>query len=225
MLRELAPDIWVADTPFRFMGVEIGARMTVVRLSDGGLFLCSPIDLTPDLRAALETLGPVRFAAAPSKYHFLCLSDYAAAFPDAKIYAAPGLSPQEGVTFQATLGDGPEPEWAADLDQTIYRGNKIADEVVFFHRASRTLILTDMCFHLRGKVPPLTRLIARLGGIYNRFGPSRLDRLLTRDKAAARASLGRILAWDFDRVIVAHGDIVQTGGKAKVRRAFAWLSG
>ncbi len=223
MLRELAPNLWVADTPFRFVGVEIGARMTVVRLSSGGLFLCSPIDLTPDLRAALETISPVRCIVAPNKYHYLCLRDYTQAFPDAKIYAAPGLAPPEGVTFEAMLGDTPEAEWAEDLEQTIYRGNKIADEVVFFHHASRTLILTDACAHLREPMPPMTRLIARVAGIYNRFGPSRLYRLLTRDKNAARASLKRILAWDFDRVIIAHGAIVPTGGKAKMRRAFAWL--
>lgn len=223
MLRELAPNLWVVETPFRFVGVEIGARMTVVRLSDGDLFLCSPIDLTPDLRAALQSLGPVRSIVAPNKYHYLCLRDYAQAFPDAKIYAAPGLALPEGVTFEATLGDAPEAAWAEDLEQTIYRGNKIAEEVVFFHRASRTLILTDVCAHLRGPVPPLTRLLARLAGVYNRFGQSRLYRLLTRDKNAARASLSRILTWDFDRVIMAHGAIVPTGGKAKMRRAFAWL--
>jgi glyoxylase-like metal-dependent hydrolase (beta-lactamase superfamily II) len=60
-------------------------------------------------------------------------------------------------------------------------------------------------------------------GSYRRFGPSRFDPLLIRDRAAARLSLERILAWDFDRVILAHGDVVERGGRAALREGYAWL--
>lgn len=46
---------------------------------------------------------------------------------------------------------------------------------------------------------------------------------LFRNKAAARASLERILSWDFDRIILAHGHVVETGGKETLRSAYAFL--
>jgi glyoxylase-like metal-dependent hydrolase (beta-lactamase superfamily II) len=58
---------------------------------------------------------------------------------------------------------------------------------------------------------------------YGRLGPTKLDPLLIRDRAAARASLERILAWDFDRVIVSHGDVQETGGYPLMRDGYAWL--
>lgn len=43
-------------------------------------------------------------------------------------------------------------------------------------------------------------------------------------KAAGRASLERLLTWEFDKLIVAHGQCVDHGARDFVRRAFSWLS-
>lgn len=209
--------------PFRFGGVEAGARMTIARLQNGDLWLHSPIDLAPDLRRELDALGPVRFIVAPNKYHYLSLHEYSLAFPDAQLFAAPGLmEAQKELRFHAELQDEAPLEWRDEIEQMVFKGSLIAEEVAFFHRASRTLILTDLSVNLCGERPPLTRLLARLLDVRH-LAPSRLYRLLMRDKASARASVQRILAWDFDRVIISHGDIVSRGGRRAVRRAFAWL--
>jgi hypothetical protein len=55
------------------------------------------------------------------------------------------------------------------------------------------------------------------------FGPTYLERLLVRDRAAARRSLERILAWDFERVVVAHGAVLESGGREALRAAYTWL--
>ena len=64
-MRELDEGLWVEDRPLRLLGIEVGARMTVVRLEDGGLFLHSPVALDADLRSDLDALGPVRCVVAP----------------------------------------------------------------------------------------------------------------------------------------------------------------
>jgi hypothetical protein len=48
-------------------------------------------------------------------------------------------------------------------------------------------------------------------------------RALVRDRPALRASVERILQWDFDRVVVTHGDVLEHGGKDALRAGFAWL--
>ena len=63
----------------------------------------------------------------------------------------------------------------------------------------------------------------RLVGAHSYFGPSRLARSMIKDRAALRASVDRILAWDFDRVVVTHGDLVETGGREALRASFAFL--
>jgi hypothetical protein len=97
------------------------------------------------------------------------------------------------------------------------------NEVAFCHRASRTLLICDLAFNIGADAPFATRLAFRAVGGYGRFGPSLLERLIVRDRAAARASLERILAWDFDRVVLAHGHILEHGGRAQMRDAYAWL--
>jgi glyoxylase-like metal-dependent hydrolase (beta-lactamase superfamily II) len=222
----MADRLWAAEMPFHPPGFDVGARMTLVRLSDGGLFVHSPIGLTPDLKRQLDALGPVRFIVCPFRMHTAHLREFAEAYPDAPLYAPPGLKPKEttrGLDFAGVLGDMPEPGWAGDLDQALFLGNKLDDEVVFFHPSTRTLILTDLCFNVPSSRGFATSLVAGLLGVRDRLSPSRTIKLMTKDREASRASVRRMLEWDFDRVILSHGNIVETGGKAAFREAFRWL--
>lgn len=223
-LRDLDDGLWVVDAPLSVWGFEIGTRMTVIRLADGGLFLHSPSPLDDALRAELEALGPVRCIVAPSRIHFLFVARYLEAFPDARSFAAPGLPEKRPeLRFDAVLGDEPPAEWAGQLEQVFVRGNETVNEVVFFHPPSRTLLLTDLAFNVQHSRNTWTRLFFWLNGAYRSFGPSRMMRALFRDRAAARASLERVLQWDFDRVILAHGIVLQRSGKRMLRKAYGWL--
>jgi hypothetical protein len=121
------------------------------------------------------------------------------------------------------LGDDPPVEWRDEVDQVFFRGRPYENEVVFLHRASRTLLLCDLAFNFGPRAAFRTRVLMKLLRSYGRFGPSRLDPLLIRDREAARASLERILAWDFDRVVVAHGEVLESGGREALRRGYSWL--
>jgi Domain of unknown function (DUF4336) len=224
-LRELAQDLWIAERSQRFYGLEVGTRMSVIRLADGSLLLHSPVALEAALRAELDRLGPVRYAVAPNRVHHLYAGEVARHYPESKLWVGPGLERKRpDLSFEGVLGDEAPPAWRGQLDQVFFRGRPYENEVVFLHRASRTLILCDLAFHFGPRAQPLTRLLMRAIGSYGRFGPSRLDPLLIRDRAAARASLLRILAWDFDRVIVAHGDdVLESGGREALRSGYAWL--
>jgi len=224
MLKELDRDIWIADRPQRFYGLEVGARMTVIRLADGSLLLHSPVALDPQLRRALDSLGPVRFAVAPNRFHHLYAGEVMQAYPEARLWVAPGLEQKRSdLTIEAVLGDESPEEWKDQVDQVFFRGRPFENEIVFLHRASRTLILCDLVFNVGPGAEPVTRLVMRLLGSYGRFSPSRLDPLLIRDRSEARQALERILAWDFDRVVIAHGEVLESGGPDALRAGYAWL--
>jgi hypothetical protein len=224
MLRELAPDLWVTERPLRFVGIEVGTRMTTIRLADGSLFLHSPVPLDAELRSQLDEKGHVRFAVAPNRFHHLFAGEVRAAYPDAKLYAAPGLEKKRtDVAWDGVLGDEPAEGWAGQIEQVFFRGFPFANEVAFCHPASRTLITADLVFNIGPESAALTRTAFRLAGSYGRVATTALERFGIRDRLAASASLERILAWDFERLIVAHGRVQESGGREALRSAYAWL--
>lgn len=224
VLRQLAENLWVAERPQRFYGLEVGTRMNVVRLADGSLLLHAPVSLDPALRSALDAIGRVRYVVAPNRVHHLYAGKVTESYPEARLWVAPGLERKRpDLVYVDILGDDAPAEWKAEVEQVFFRGRPYENEVVFFHRASRTLLLCDLAFNFRERTAPMTRMWMKLIRSFGHFGPSTLDPLLIRDRRAARASLERILAWDFDRVVVAHGDVLESGGHEALRQGYAWL--
>lgn len=223
-LEVLAPNLWVAARPLKLIVGDIGTRMTVIRLADGGLFLHSPVRLDAETRAALDAVGTVRWIIGPNKVHHFFIGDYLSAYPDARAYGAPGLAEKrKDLRFEAVLGDEAPSAWRDEMDQHLFRGNPTMSEIVFFHRASRTLLLTDLAFNVASGKGGGARFFHWLVGATGRFGPHRLVRAMIRDHAAARASVSRILEWDFDRINVTHGEVLAHDGRQHFAAAFSFL--
>ncbi len=223
--RELAPGLHVIDHPLAMPGgIEIGTRSSLIRLSDGGVWLHSPGPLTPVLRAWLETNGPPTAIVAPSLLHHGFVAETARAFPRAHVYGPPGLEAKTGI--EAAVLDGTTTPWSSDLASRMLAGCPKMNELVFLHPRSRTLILTDLAFNFHDVPGFGTRFFLRLNGVLGKFRSSRLGRsYYFEDHAALRSSVAQILEWDFDRIIVAHGDVVERDGREIFRRGFDWLLG
>jgi hypothetical protein len=229
-LQPFGPEIWLADGPeVEVIGFRYPTRMAVIRLSDGCLFLWTPVRLSDALRRDLSDLGEVRHLVAPNSLHHRFLAEWRAAYPQAALYATPGLKRRRrDLAFDSELGDAPAPEWADDLDQVVVRGNRITTEVVFFHRPSGAVLFTDLIqqFPL-GWFRGWRALVARWD-LLTASEPSvpRKFRTTFADRRAARAALRRILAWPASKVVMAHGlPAVERDGQAVIARAFRWLTG
>ena len=223
MLRPVDDGLWVDEQPLQLLAGNLQARMTVVRLRGGGLFVHSPIAPENWLIAALENIGSV--VVAPNKTHHFFARRFCDAFPKAEFWSAPGLARKRpDLGFANVIGtSGSEPPWAGDLEHIHVRGIPVLEEVAFFHPRSRALILTDLVFNIPADIHAdwRLRLFLHLNGARGRFGPTRLVRALVRDSGALTASLRNILEWDFDRVIMSHGEILEHGGRAALAQAFA----
>jgi hypothetical protein len=224
-MKSIAPDLWVVETPLRFRGIEVGRRMTVVRLASGSLLIHSPAPLSVDLREALAQLGEVRFVVPASSMHgHLFMEEYQAAYPAAELFSAPGLDrKRKDLAFAGLLGSAPDPAWSQDLDQAAVLGHRFVTELVFLHRPTGTLIVGDLCFRIGESAPRPMRAVARAAGAYNQARPTPMFRLGLRNRIAARRSLDRVLGWDFDRIVLGHGEPIETGGPKALRHAYAWL--
>ena len=223
MLRELAAgELWVAEMPAGKMGFQFGARMTVVRLPSGELWVHSPVTLTPTLKQQLDALGPVAHVVAPFRFHFEHLPEFAAAYPRAQLYSPANFKrPPELVGRMAVLGEKPEPAWRGTLEQLPFAGSALYDEVDFFHQPTGTLIVTDLMFNICQKTSTTsTRIWSKIMGLAGGLCTPRSFSIFARDRQAIRESLRTIDSWDFDRIIVTHGEIVDRGGKPRFKQIF-----
>jgi hypothetical protein len=220
-LREIAPGLVCLDG--RWKRTPFGRRMTVIRLGGGGLLVHNAIRLREEDYGALDALGEVQIIVAPNKMHSSEAHVYKLRYPEARLYASRASA---GAIAGRCPVDGALPgDWDPSLDQEVgcfeFGGTRMLHESVFFHRASRTLVLTDLVFNLQDDVQGATRWFFRVNRIHKRFGPSRIFRhVFVRDREAARASFRRLMEWDFDRVIMSHGEILASGGKAAMQRGF-----
>lgn len=223
-LQSVTDDLWVIPEPsFSLMGLRIGTRTTVVRLPEGGLWVHSPVALDDSLVADLADLGPIRHIVAPNAFHHIYIADWKRTYPEARLWGASGLlKKRRDIAFNAVLG---RDEGAWPFRSEHVQGSRI-DETVFLHEPSGTLINADLfqnfatCSHLP------TRLYLQAGGVYGKPGMHWLVRTLTyTNRDTARASVERVLHWDFDKVVLAHGDLVLQDGKDVAERGLAWLTG
>jgi glyoxylase-like metal-dependent hydrolase (beta-lactamase superfamily II) len=227
-LTAVAPGLWSYVHRQRFPGGAImQARMNVVRLDDGGLLVHSPTPLDDALAAEIAALGPVSYVVAPNCYHHLYVAPFVGRFPGAKVYGPSGLAAKRpDLALAGTLDDGAAAvPWAGALDQIALGGAPKLNEVVFLHRASRSLLVTDLLFNMTAPDNWMTSMVLRLMGTYKRFGPSRLLRWrLTKDRPLLKAGVERMLAWDFERVLPGHGAVFEApDARERTRAALGWV--
>lgn len=235
-LKPVDENIWIVDGPVVSMAmygttIPFSTRMTIVRLSNNELWCHSPTELTPELKVQIDAIGAVRHLISPNKIHYAHIATWAEAYPAATTWASPGVRERAArqnitVSFDADLTDEPPSQWAEQIDQLIFRGSRFMDEVVFFHRASATLILADLIENFEAnKVAYPVRWLLKLSGSVDQDGKAPIDMRFTfwGRKAQARQCVQQVLQWQPEKVILAHGRWYKQNGTAELRRAFRWL--
>lgn len=213
---EFAENVFVEESAVRFYGFELQTRMAVVRLSQARLFLYSPVFLDDDLRSSLEQLGRVAYIVSPNKIHNQALAQYAVAYPKATFFAPPGLPERKPeLKFQRVLTDTPDLEWRNEMDRVLTKGNIFFSEALFFHQKSRTLLVGDFVENInRDTVSKLAFLLARPFGLAYRPTASPEFKLFTHNAVEAEQSLLQAREWDFERIFLCHGGLIEKNAKA-----------
>ncbi len=222
MLEPITDDLWVCAAPHVMMGLHLGTRMTVLRLPDRSLVVHSPIRYQPSLAAEVSALGAVGHIVCPNLYHHVYARDWIVAFPDARVYAPIALR-RKRPDLRVDTDIGALAATGALVPMPI--AGSMLDETVLVHPASRTVISADLTENFETSDHFVTRQYLKASGIHGRIGWSRPLRVLYRDRKAARRSIDALLEHDFERVIVAHGRVIDRDGRAAVRATFeGWLA-
>lgn len=223
--------IWILEGGnVSFYGFAYPTRCVIVRLPGGGLWVWSPIALNEEVRRQVDALGTPEHLVSPNKIHHLFLKDWKAAWPGARLWGPQSTIDKRGdLAFEPALDDTAPPDWGGIFDLVRFSGSPAMDEVVFFHRPSATVILADLSENfsegfLARHWKPWQRWIAGLWGIVEGKGYAPLEwRLSFFNRRKARACRDRILAWNPDRVIMAHGEWQRANGRTFLERALAWV--
>ena len=228
-LRQFAENVWIVQGPnVRDMGIMFTTRLSIVKLADGSLWVDSPVPVPSDTLEGITRLGPVRYLVAATPRHVWRLAKWHDLFPEAELWAcksSPFTLRKGNLACAGTLTDRPPRGWAGDLDQMAFKGNPLIEEVIFLHKRSGTVILDDLIQNhppVKGKL--LRNALFKLEGVVSPHGGVPLDiRLSFLRRDLARRSLAKLLSWDFDKLIIAHGACIEGGAKPFVERAFRWL--
>jgi len=219
-----ADSLWTDYAPLKLAGLPVGRRVCVARNAHGKLVVFSPLRGSPKNIAALRELGEVAAFVVPSRFHDLFYPDYFAAFPHARVLGNAGVRAEHpDWPLHDITRETPE---LAGFDSRLLAGMPKMDEQIFLHRASRTLIVADALFN----VPPPSGLLARLVGKLADIGggaprQSLFGRMNVKQRAPFVAALQEIGAWDFDRIVPGHGEVVERDGPRVWRAAFPALAG
>ena len=103
------------------------------------------------------------------------------------------------------------------------------EEIVFFHRPSRTAVFTDLIENferdfIEANWGGWKARLAHLAGITAPDGMAPLDfRASFLRRKPAREAFAKVLAWDPERVVMAHGARIDHDGRAFLEHSFRWL--
>lgn len=216
-LREYVTNqIWILEYPVRFMGMDLFARMTIIKLETGELIVHDPCKIDAAIKNQIDALGVVKFIIAPGNFHHLFVADFQEKYPDAETYLCPGLERKRPeLKFDWILANKPDPRWNGALDLIVIQGTRIIWEVAIFHRPSKTLILVDLVENIgddyRHEAGWLLQFWWRyVFRMWNTPKPAPEYQVGWGNKSIVKKGLNKILDWHAERLILAHGENIET---------------
>lgn len=215
-LESVSQNIWTIPAPLSLAGIALNTRTTIVRLDNGQLWVHSPIKIDDDIKSAVSELGVVRWLIAPNVLHHLFIGDWKEAFPDAEILAPKGLNKKRpDLDISNTIIDGAC--WGDEISVLFLKGISAVQEHLFYHHASQTIIITDLCFY-NPEAKGFTGFYFWLNQVKNRIGVPLLVRYYIKDKSALANALAPTRDWSVQNISMCHNAILSDNAHSEWNR-------
>ncbi|MEX2500358.1 MAG: DUF4336 domain-containing protein [Wenzhouxiangellaceae bacterium] len=219
----VADEIWSSEYPVKFGPLALKSRTTVVRLTDGLLWVHSPMPISTEFLQDLAEIGDVGYVVAPNLTHHLFYQAFLEEFPNARGFFAPGLDKKVNNLKGEDLSKLQSLPWSQELESVFVAGLPVLNETVWFHIPSGTLILADLLFSFSRTNSVANRAVARLLGVFDQLGMSRTMRWSVKSKDDFKTSIDQIKSWDIRKIILVHDQIVERDAKEQLDQAFYWI--
>ncbi len=219
VMERIGEAIWLLRYPLKIMGLNAGRRVCIIRLASGKLVIHSTGPFSDHDRAAIGQLGEPGWILDAMLDHDTFGQAGRAAYPGIPYLGPSGLDERVGFKTEP-LAPAPS-EWREELLVLELRGAPSFSEHVLLHEPSGTLIVCDLLLNFpspQGLWPSL--LLTAAVGRQRSPGVSRRLRLAITDRDAFKDSIRALLRWDFDRIVVGHGEPIRANGKQLAAEAF-----
>jgi len=172
--------VWTFDQIQGILYVVVPIRMTVVKLEAGGLLIYAPVAPTPECIQLVKELvakhGDVKYIILPTisgLEHKVFVGPFARRFPNAQVFVAPNQwsfplnLPLSWLGFpekrtQVLPKDSSQTPFASEFDYAVLGPIELGPgrfgEVAFFHKRSRTLLVTDSVLCVPEEPPAIVQL-------------------------------------------------------------------
>ena len=207
--------IWLLEYPVRFAGMDLFGRTTIIKLENGDLIIHDPCEINDSVKKEIDAIGVVKYIVAPGTYHHLFVTDFQQKYPDAETFLCPGLEQKrQDIQFDWILGNKPDHRWEDTLDQVLVYGTRHIWEVAFFHKPSKTLILVDLLENIGDDYQHSAGLLLQFWWkivlkMWNNPKPAPEYQMGWGNKRIVKKGLDKILNWNAERVILAHGEMIE----------------
>lgn len=218
--------IWILEYPIRFAAMDLFGRMTIIKLENGDLLIHDPCKINESVKSEIDKIGEVKYIVAPGTYHHLFVTEFQQQYPNAETFLCPGLEKKRpDIQFEWMLGNKADHRWGNEIDQVLVQGSRYISEVAFFHKPSKTLILVDLLENIGDDFQHPVSLLLR-------FWWKVVYKMWNNPKAAPEYQMGwgrkdivkqgldKILSWQAERIILAHGELVENNVDDVLRTAW-----
>lgn len=232
----------------RFGILPIGGRSIAIKMRDGKLWLVPSTPLDEPTKAKIDAMGQVAYLVAPDNVHHLFLKDFHAAYPAAKVVGTQGHEEKRpDVKFSGIYGkDPPSTKYGYESELVPQYFPTFANrDVAFLHKDSKTLITADLLFNLpcnqqyrntpAGKatswIPGVIwfskffnpysafhKTFLANAGVANHIPGAKNGGTSEEKKKNFAEAASTVAKWDFRRIIMLHGDIIENHGRE------AWIA-
>jgi len=219
VLTPVRPDVYLAERPFypRIPGLrstDVGCKMAVVKLKSGGLWLHSPVEYSPELAAALTSIGPITHIVTPNTEHQKYAPEWISKIPEAASYCCPSLQGGVweyviGVDENGVYSDKIPPKWPSEIEFVYVDAESLPiinrpffNEVIFFHSGSKTLFVTDLWWNYSDGAPILWKLAMDrvYRPVYNR---------ILADRPLLEKRMDKVFSWGSTYIAPCHGEPIE----------------
>lgn len=204
-------------TSFKSMPLMSLPVRTVVARLDNARVLLSPGSMLSEEQ--LASCGNVTDIVAPNLFHTAGMKQAAQVFPQAKLWGPVGCEKKHPTLPWA--GHPGVDAWPHETELSVVAlgGMSKFRESVFVHHASRSLLVSDLVFNLEDATGAGAWFFLNLFGTWRRLAVSKLFVKQIDDRAAFRASVAQLMAFEFDHLVPAHGAVVSSEAKSRLGAA------
>jgi len=216
--RQIADDVMLISFPWRVLGIDFRRNVTLLRLADGRVVVHSTAPFTQQDIAAIRRFGEPSWLVEATLMHDTFAKEGRQALQNIPYLAPDGFAKATEVPTESLLR--PPRDWDGEIDVLRIEGVRMNEDALF-HRRSRTLVLADLFFSFPEETSGWPRFFVRhVMRLPRLFGISSFYRsFIIRDKEAFARSMSALLALDFERLVVAHWQPVETDAKRTMEQA------